>query len=208
MTVLHQKPFQSPGYRGVRQQFWQLEEQRAENQADLSSWHCPGRHTSRQTSTRRSTVSSSKVKSGSCRVSQPQLHPPGQMWLREGSGGLLLHGKQSARHAGAHSATSYSLAKISARESSRGGRGCPKAGRAQQGAVQAAHHSLTRRVQPQAPGTTSSSLAPCFPPAAPEERQGHIRRATGCGAALFVSDEPGGADERESVSVITTNAAH
>lgn len=188
----------------MRQQFfWQLEEQRAENQADLSSWHCPGRHTSRQTSTRRSTVSSSEVKSSSCRVSQPQLLPPGQTWLREGSGGLLLQVP-----AGAHLAASYSLAEISARESSRGGRGCPKAIRAQQGAVQAAHRSLTHRVQPQAPGTTSSSLAPHFPPAAPEERQGHIRRATGCGAALFVSDEPGGADERESVSVITTNAAH
>lgn len=72
----------------MRQQFfWQLEEQRTENQADLSSWHCPGRRTSRRTSTRRSTVSSSEVKRKEQLLQglPAQLHPPGQACLREGS---------------------------------------------------------------------------------------------------------------------------
>lgn len=45
-------------------------------------------------------------------------------------------------------------------------------------------------------------------PLRPKDSQGHICRVTGSKEALFASDKPGGADKRESVSVITTNAAH
>lgn len=45
-------------------------------------------------------------------------------------------------------------------------------------------------------------------PLHPKDSQGHICWVTGSKEALFVSDKPGAADKRESVSVITTNAAH
>lgn len=42
-TVPRQKPFQSLSETAIKQQFfWQLVEQRTENQARGSSWHCPG----------------------------------------------------------------------------------------------------------------------------------------------------------------------
>lgn len=64
-----------------------------------------------------------------------------------------------------------------------------------------------------APGPDCSKLSPLTPdsdslPLHPKDSQGHICWVTGSKAALFVSDKPGGADKRESVSVITTNAAH
>lgn len=64
-----------------------------------------------------------------------------------------------------------------------------------------------------APSPYCSKLSPCpldytSLPLHPKDSQGHICWVTGSKEALFVSDKPGAADKRESVSVITTNAAH
>lgn len=132
------------------------------------------------------------------RAPQPQLHPPGQAWPM---GRFIRYGKKvgQASHRCFLGWTRHNLALPAPRWQPRVQPGMDNASR-----LLICHFQLQALPAANSPcplDCTSFVLHP-------KGSQGHICWVPSSKAACFVSDKPGGADKRESVSVITTNAAH
>lgn len=223
VTIPHQKPLQSPGEIVAEEQFFQqLVEQRTENQAGSSLWHCP-----KQTEqlTKLSTAGSGRKKSwaslSSCspRAPQPSCTHMATHSLWEG-----LFGWEESRSGLSQVSFGcliwrcwdlHTLVHQKWQESSERWTGAarPSTGSWRCCREQDSTSRLGRVPAARASGTSSSRpllQQTILRPAPPSPQRQPRSRSPGSGlpAACFVSDKPGGADERESVSVITTNAAH
>lgn len=222
VTIPHQKPLQSPGEIVAEEQFFQqLVEQRTENQAGSSLWHCPKQT---QQLTKLSTAGSGRKKSwaslSSCSPRAPQA---GRTHMATHSLWEGLFGWEESRSG--LSQVSFGCLiwpcwdlhtlvhqKWQERSERRTGAARPGAGSWRCRQEQDSHPAwavfrLQGHLARPAPGPCCSKPSSGLRLPPPKGSQGHVRPGPGSQQlALFQTSQ--GEQTRESVSVITTNAAH